>query len=151
MNYPTAPVHLPGRTVICPQCNRANQLGAVEAGRVPVCAAENCGAFLPWIADADDTTLMDELKTPIASVIVFWGDNCAPCAQMKPIVEDMAAHWPGRVKVIFVHVQRAPGMTSAYQVAGIPTIVIGRHGQIVDRINGLLPLDQMRGRLAPYV
>lgn len=152
MNYqPPVPGTPGGRTVACPHCNTISHLGGVQPGQVPVCSNKKCGAYLPWVVDASDMTLMDELKCPVTTLLDFWGPWCQPCMRMKPMVEGLAAQWPGRLKVVMVNVDEARGMAATYDVMAVPVIFIGRQGQTIARIDGELPYDQLIAQVTPYV
>jgi len=137
--------------VLCPRCNTPNHIGQITPGSVPVCSDSKCQAYLPWVVKANDLTLMEELKTTITTLIAFTATWCGPCKELHPVVEDLAARWPGRLKVIFVDVDESPGMTHHYQVMGVPRVIVGRAGQLFDTIEGALPLADMVQRVGQFV
>lgn len=110
---------------------------------VPHCGF--CGAALPWLtesSEADFYTIAEEAAIPV--LVDFWAPWCAPCRIVSPIVERMADELPGRLKVVKVNSDTAPGLSSRFGIRGIPTLILFDHGKVVDRVTGALPADALR-------
>ncbi len=67
------------------------------------------------------------------AVIDFWAEWCGPCRLISPIVEDLAKDFEGKVKIGKVNVDENPQISMQYGIRSIPTILIIKDGQVVDK------------------
>jgi thioredoxin-like negative regulator of GroEL len=65
-----------------------------------------------------------------------------------PILEKLAREWAGKVRVAKVNADENPASVTRYGVQGIPTMMVVKNGQIVDRWVGAMPEQALRSRLA---
>jgi thioredoxin len=77
------------------------------------------------------------------------GAVCGPCRFVGPILEELARDWAGRLKVVKVNVDENQGLALKYDARSIPTMLVMRDGQVVDRIVGALPKPALVARLEP--
>jgi len=126
----------------CPNCGKRNRVPAAATG-VPRCA--NCHEALPWIADAGDTDFANVAEGSKIPVIVdLWAPWCGPCRMVSPALENLARTFAGRVKLVKVNVDEAPGLARRFQAQSIPTLLVMRDGQVVDRQIGAAPESALR-------
>lgn len=121
---------------VCPSCGTKNRVPAVAAG-VPQCA--KCEAKLPWIADAGDgdfDAVADSSRVPV--LVDLWAPWCGPCRQLSPLVERLATERPGRLKLVKVNVDSAPGTQARFGVQAIPTLLLFSGGAKVGEQRGAL-------------
>ena len=138
------PVH----TLTCANCGTTNRIGASERGS-PVCG--KCGKPLAWVVDADESTFEVEAKAQPTVVIDLWAPWCGPCRFVSPILDELAHEYPGRLKVIKVNVDDNPGLARRFDALSIPTLVVLRDGQVVNRIVGAAPKEQMAAQIVPHL
>ncbi|HVA36749.1 MAG TPA: thioredoxin [Candidatus Dormibacteraeota bacterium] len=79
------------------------------------------------------------LESPQPVLVDFWAPWCGPCRMVSPIVEKVAGHYAGRVKVVKLNTDESPSIAGEYQVSGIPSLILYKNGQVVDRIVGYVP------------
>ena len=72
------------------------------------------------------------LKGGVA-VVDFWAEWCGPCRLIGPIIEDLHAEYAGKATIGKLNVDDNPSVTMKYQVRSIPTILILKDGEIVDK------------------
>src|SRR5438067_13197053 len=91
----------------CPNCGRQNRVPPVASG-VPHCGV--CGATLPWLTEAGDADYAAVVEQSALPVLVdFWAPFCVPCRIVVPVVEQIVHDRPGRLKLVNVHSDTAPG------------------------------------------
>lgn len=87
----------------------------------------------------DATFEQEVLKSNLPVLVDFWAEWCGPCRQLAPIIDQIAQEMKGRLKVCKMDVQAHTGVASNYQIAAIPTLLLFKNGQMVERVTGLQP------------
>jgi thioredoxin 2 len=132
----------------CPNCDARNRIAPSPRG-APHCGT--CGKPLPWLVKADETTFDVEVRAAPTVVVDLWAPWCGPCRFVGPILEGLARQWAGRIKVVKVNVDENQGLALKYDARSIPTMLVMRDGEVVDRIVGALPEAALSARLAPQL
>ena len=76
-------------------------------------------------------------------LVDFWAEWCGPCKMMAPILKEVKAEMGDAVTIIKVDVDQSPQAAYAYQVQGVPTLILFRNGQPVWRQSGVLPKNSL--------
>jgi thioredoxin 2 len=105
---------------------------------------------LPWVVNATDETFGVEAKASPAVLVDLWAPWCGPCRFVSPILEQLAAEFPGRLKVVKVNVDENPKLAREFDARSIPTMLVLQGGRVVDRIVGAMPKQDLTVRLTPY-
>ena len=126
--------------VACSVCRTKNRVPLAAAG-TPRCA--KCHVDLPWLVEADDGEFTAAARTRLAVLVDLWAPWCGPCKMVAPGVERAAVELAGRLKVVKVNVDDAPGVSARFAVQGIPTLLVLRDGEPVARQVGALPADRL--------
>ena len=145
---PGAATAKPVTTIVCPNCGTSNRITPSERG-APVCG--KCGQPLPWLVNASEQTFELEIRASPTVVVDLWAPWCGPCRVISPILEELTREYPGRVKVVKVNVDENPGLAARYSAMSIPTLVVIRDGEVVDRIVGALPKPALTQRVLPHL
>lgn len=125
----------------CPRCGTRNRVPAVATGR-PRCA--RCQRDLPWLVEAVDADYDAVVgDSPLPVLLDCWAEWCGPCRTIAPSIERVAELHAGRLKVVKVDVDRAPGVAQRLGVQGIPALFLLRDGQVVERLVGARPLHEI--------
>jgi thioredoxin 2 len=136
----------PAPTVVtCGNCGKRNRVSAVGDG-VPRCG--NCHRPLPWIAEADDSSfavVADAAGLPV--LVDVWAPWCGPCRMVSPVLETLARERAGQLKLVKVNADLAPEVSRRFEVQAIPTLVLMRDGQVIDRQIGAAPAVALRSWL----
>ena len=90
----------------------------------------------------DDTFEQEVLKSNIPVLIDFYADWCGPCKMLSPIVDEVAAE-NDDIKVVKVNVDEAQNTAIKYQIMSIPTLVVIKNGNEVNRSVGVIDKDEI--------
>ena len=74
-------------------------------------------------------------------LVDFWAEWCGPCRTVSPAIERLAREYSGRVLTVKVNVDRKPDVAQAYEVQGIPTIMLFWKGEPRMRLTGAYPYE----------
>ena len=77
----------------------------------------------------------------------FWATWCAPCKMLRPVVEELAVEYAGRVTVAELDVDANPQTASKWGVLSIPSLILFRGGTPADRIVGYKPKAYLRQKI----
>lgn len=103
------------------------------------------------LAITDDTFQNEVLDAEQPVLVDFWADWCGPCRMIAPSVEQIAADYDGTLKVGKVDVDDNPAIPGRYGIVGIPTLMLFKGGEVVERITGALPKDAILAKVLPHV
>jgi thioredoxin 1 len=88
-------------------------------------------------------------ETPF--LVDFWAPWCAPCRLVGPSVEKLEEHYQGKLGVGKVNVDEEPDLAERYRVMNIPTLYLFKDGEIVDKMVGARPYDDLVRTLDKHV
>jgi thioredoxin 2 len=129
-------------TIACQHCGQSNRVPAAAKG-TPRCG--KCHQLLPWIVDAEDADFAEIAQQASIPVLVdLWAEWCGPCRQVSPVLAQLARERAGKVKLVKVDVDKAPGLSQRYDVRAIPTLIVLRRGEVIARQTGAAPANVLR-------
>jgi thioredoxin len=81
-------------------------------------------------------------------LVDFYAPWCGPCQMMANILQQVNAQLRDRLQIVKINTDNYPQIATQYQVHALPTLVLFKNGQPIDRIEGVLPSDQLVQRLS---
>ena len=100
---------------------------------------------------SDGSFDQDVLKSEQPVLVDFWAAWCGPCRAIAPIVDELAQHFQGKIKVGKMDVDRNSATPMRYKVTGIPTLLVFKGGQVVEQLVGYRPKDAIQQALEKHI
>ena len=94
------------------------------------------------VTDEEFSSKVGNAEQPV--LVDFWAPWCGPCRAVSPILEELADEYAGEVLIAKVNTDENQLTPMRYGVRGIPTMVLFRDGQEIDRFVGALPKENLR-------
>jgi thioredoxin 1 len=120
--------------------------GEKERSAAGVLTQEGTPGALP-VHVTDDTFEEMVLNSRVPVLVDFWAPWCGPCRMIAPVVEDLAESYQGRAQMAKVNTDENPGVAMGLGIMGIPTLVLFKDGQEVDRVVGFVPRRTLENKL----
>jgi thioredoxin 1 len=99
----------------------------------------------------DQNFAAEVLASPTPVMIDFFSTHCAPCKALSPIVEKLATHYAGRLKVAKLNIDDAPQTATQFGIRAVPTILFFKDGKAIDTVLGLKAERDLRKRIDPLI
>jgi thioredoxin 1 len=106
-------------------------------------------AEVPYVSE--DNFKSEVLDSSLPVLVDFTAVWCGPCKMVDPIVKQLAGEWDGKVKVVKCDADQNPNVLMQYGIMGIPTIMMFKGGQMVERTTGYQPKDKLVSKMGQHI
>ncbi len=93
----------------------------------------------------------DKLIEKGVTLVDFWAEWCGPCRQVAPIVEQIAAENLAKMRVAKLDVDANGETAQKYGVMSIPTLILFKDGEPVERLVGFRPKEALMSKIRPHL
>lgn len=80
-------------------------------------------------------------------LVDFWAEWCGPCRMIGPVVEELATDYDGKAVIGKVNVDENPNISAKFGIRSIPTLLVFKNGEIVDKQVGAVPKGVLSQKL----
>ncbi|GFR39023.1 thioredoxin [Insulibacter thermoxylanivorax] len=103
------------------------------------------------IVDVTDQSFKNEVEGAGTVLVDFWAPWCGPCKMIAPVLEELDQEMGDQVKIAKINVDDNPDTTSRFGVMSIPTLIVFKDGQPVDKLVGFQPKDALKSVLSRHI
>lgn len=87
------------------------------------------------------------LNSEAPVVVDFWATWCGPCKMVSPVIEDLANEFEGKTSVCKLNVDEMPDIASQYKIMSIPTVMIFKNGEVIDKAVGVRTKEEYQNMI----
>ncbi len=85
----------------------------------------------------------DFINGDTPTLVDFFATWCGPCKTMAPILDEVKANLKEQVSILKIDVDKNPKVAQAYQIQGVPTLILFKKGKIIWRQSGVVPSQRL--------
>ena len=98
----------------------------------------------------NDVDIGEAIKKYDTIVIDCWAPWCGPCRMVAPVIEELAKEMQGKIVFGKLNVDENPTTSAEHQIMSIPTLLVFKNGNLVDRLVGAYTKEELKKKLEIY-
>ena len=142
--------------VTCPHCEAKNRVDEAKlennqarCGKCRTLLSSPTGPVTVTDQTFDAEVLKASNNVPV--LLDCWAPWCGPCRMIAPVLDQLAAESQGRYRIAKLNVDENPRTAAQFRIASIPTMLIFKNGQLVDRLAGAQPKQAIAQHLSQAI
>lgn len=100
----------------------------------------NDNSFKEEVIDSDRLTIVD-----------FWAPWCGPCRKLGPVLDEVVSEYSEKIKVVKLNTDENLKTAKEFSISGLPTLLMFKNGQPVERLVGLLPKSSIISNIEKHI
>ncbi|WP_312113435.1 thioredoxin [Brevibacillus reuszeri] len=103
------------------------------------------------VVDITDHSFADEVKSESVVVVDFWAPWCGPCKVLAPVLEEIDKEIGDKLKIVKLNVDENKDLLGRFNIQGIPTLIIFKEGEEVERLVGFQPKEPLMDTFKKHI
>ena len=102
---------------------------------------------MPSLIINDNNFEQEVLKSESLTLVDFWAEWCGPCKMIGPALEEISEEMKNDIRITKLNIDENPSTPQQYGVRGIPTLLLFKNGEVVDKQVGVAPKNVYTGKI----
>lgn len=94
------------------------------------------------LIEVNDSNFDEQINKGV-KLVDFWATWCGPCKMIAPVLEDLAEEYDGKADILKLDVDQNQATAAKYEVMSIPTLIVFKDGEAVDKVVGFQPKENL--------
>ncbi|WP_027417777.1 thioredoxin [Aneurinibacillus terranovensis] len=103
------------------------------------------------IVQVSDNNFQTEVESGGTVLVDFWAPWCGPCKMIAPVLEEISSDLGDKLKIAKVNVDENPGSAQRFGIMSIPTLMLVKDGQVVDKVIGFQPKENLMNAINKHL
>lgn len=95
------------------------------------------------MTELNDTSFVEAIRAETPVIVDFWADWCMPCRIFSPVLEELSDEMDGQADFCKLNIDEYPDIAQKYEITSIPTLFVFKNSQVVDRLIGVQPKNNV--------
>ncbi len=102
--------------------------------------------------DINDSSFKDEvIDSEKLTIVDFWAPWCGPCRKLGPVLDEIVSEYAEKIKVVKLNTDENLKTAKEYSISGLPTLLLFKNGQAVERLVGFLPKSSIVNNIEKHL
>ena len=130
--------------IVCASCGAKNRVPEEKLTAQPSCG--QCHQPLLPLApiELNEQNFSNYITNSDLPILIdLWAEWCGPCKMIAPVLEELAGDYDGKADILKLDVDENPSTAAKYEVMSIPTLIVFKDGEAVDKVVGFQPKENL--------